>query len=89
MYAKCGIGKATLKNPNIEPLAHALVQVGCPVDVDDVIFLENFFLNTRYPYRYSPPIVPGEKYLSGTANEAFLAATRIYEVMKQIIEEEE
>jgi len=88
MYAKCGIEKATLKNPNIIPLACALVQVRCPIDVNDAIFLENFFLNTRYPYRYPPPIVPGEKYLSGS-NEAFLAATRIYEVMKQIIEEEE
>ena len=89
MYAKCGIGKTTLKNPNIVHPACALVQEGCPIDIADAIFLEKFFSDTRYPYCYPPPIVPGEKYLSSTAREAFLAATRIYEAMKQLIEEEE
>ena len=89
MYAKCGVGKAILKNPNLVSLARALVQVGCSIDVADAVFLENFFSDTRYPYCYPPPIVPGEKYLSSTAREAFLAATRIYEAMKQLIEKEE
>ena len=89
MYLKCGIGKATLKNPNLVSPAHALVQVGCSIDVADAVFLEKFFSKTRYPYCYPPPIVPGEKYLSSTAREAFLAATRIYETMKQLIEEKE
>ena len=89
MYAKCGVGKAILKNPNLVSPARALVQVGCSIDVADAVFLENFFSYTRYPYCYPSPIVPGEKYLSSTAREAFLAATRIYEVMKQLIEEEE
>ena len=89
LYAKCGMGNITLKNPNLVVPARALVQVGCPIDVDDAVFLENFFSNTRYPYCYAPPIVPGEKYLSSTAKEAFHAATRIYEAMKLLIEEEE
>jgi len=83
------MGNTTLKNPNLVVPARALVQVGCPIDVDDAVFLENFFSNTRYPYCYAPPIVPGEKYLSSTAKEAFCAATRIYEAMKLLIEEEE
>ena len=89
MYAKCGIGKTILKNPNLVFPARALVQEGCPIDIADAVFLETFFSDTRYPYCYPPPIVPGEKYLSSTAREAFLAATRIYEAMKQLIEEEE
>ena len=89
MYAKCGIGKATLKNPDLVIPVRALAQAGCTVDIGDAILLENFFANTRYPYCYPSPIVPGEKYLSSTAKEAFLAATRIYEAMKELIEEED
>ena len=89
MYAKCGIGETTLKNPNLEYPARALVQEGCPIYIADAVFLEKFFSDTRYPYCYPPPIVPGEKYLSSTAREAFLAATRIYETMKQLIEDDE
>ena len=89
MYAKCGIGEVTLKNPDLVIPARTLVQERCPIDVGDAILLENFFSNTRYPYCYPSPIVPGEKYLSSTAREAFLAATRIYEAMKQLIEEED
>ena len=89
MYAKCGIGEVTLKNPDLVIPARALVQEGCAIDVGDAILLENFFANTRYPYCYASPIVPGEKYLSSTAEEAFLAATRIYEAMKELIEEED
>ena len=89
LYAKCGMGDVTLKNPNLVVPARALVQVGCSIDVDDAVLLENFFSNTRYPYCYAPPIVPGEKYLSSTAKEAFHAATRIYEAMKLLVEEEE
>ena len=88
MYAKCGIGKATLKNPDLVIPARALAQEGCTVDIGDAILFENFFTNTRYPYCYPSPIVPGEKYLSSTAREAFLAATRIYEAMKELIEED-
>ena len=89
MYAKCGIGETILKNPNLVFPARALVQEGCPIDIADAVFLETFFSDTRYPYCYPPPIVPGEKYLCSTAIEAFLAATRIYEAMKKLIEEEE
>ena len=89
MYAKCGMSDATLKCHSLESLARALMQVGCLADISDAIFLENFYSQPRFPYCYSSPIVPGEKYLSSTAREAFLAATRIYEAMKQLIEDDE
>ena len=89
MYAKCGMGNATLKCHSLISLAHALVQVGCSVNIDDAIFLENFYSQPRFPYHYPSPIVPGEKYLSGTAKEAFNAATRIYETMKQLIDDDD
>ena len=89
MYAKCGMSDATLKCHNLESPARALMQVGCLADINDAIFLENFYSEPRFPYCFSSPIVPGEKYLSSTAREAFLAATRIYEAMKQLIEDDE
>ena len=49
MYATCGMGNASLKNPNIVHLAHALVQMGCKINVGDADFLENFSTQTRYP----------------------------------------
>ena len=89
MYAKCGIGNATLKCHSLVSPARALKQVGCLVDINDAAFLENFYSQPRFPYCYSPPIVPGEKYLSSTAREAFQAATRIYEEMKELIEDDD
>ena len=88
MYAKCGIeGDSTLKSHNIETPARALIQMGCEIDVNDVIFLEDFYYNPRFPYCYPPPTVPGEKFVSSTAIAAFDAATRIYEAMKQLIDD--
>ena len=89
MYAKCGMSDVTLKCHNLESPARALMQVGCLTDINDAVFLENFYSQPRFPYCYSSPIVPGEKYLSSTAKEAFHAATRIYEAMKQLIEDDE
>ena len=85
MYAKCGMGDATLKCHSLVSPACALKQVGCLADINDAVFLEDFYSQPRFPYCHSFPTVPGEKYLSSTAREAFLAATRIYEAMKQLI----
>ena len=87
MYMKCGMGNATLKSHNLVSPARALLQVGCLVDITDVIFLENFYSHPRFPYCHSFPVVPGEEYSSITAREAFLAATKIYETMKQLIDD--
>ena len=87
MYAKCGMGNATLKSHNLVSPARALLQVGCLVDITDVIFLENFYSHPRFPYCHSFPAVPGGEYSSITAREAFLAATKIYETMKQLIDD--
>ena len=88
MYAKCGMSDVTLKCHSLVSPARALMQVRCLVDINDAVFLENFYSQPRFPYCYSAPIVPGEKYLISTAREAFLAATRIYEAMKQLIEDD-
>ena len=88
MYAKCGMGNTTLKSHSLVSPARALMQVGCLVDITDVVFLENFYSQPRFPYCYSFPVVPGEEYTSISAREAFLAATRIYEAMKRLIDNE-
>jgi len=90
MYAKCGMaGDATLKNHNVVTPARALIQMGCEIDVNDAIFLEHFYSHPRFPYCHSPPTVPGEKYVSSTAKAAFDTATRIYETVKRLINDEE
>ena len=87
MYAKRGVGEVSLNNHNLVFLARALVQLDCPVSIQDAQFLEQFYLGTRFPNRYSPPTIPGEKFLYDTAKQGFEAATRIYEAMKQLIDE--
>jgi len=72
MYAKYGMAEDfILKKHNIETPAQALIQMGCEIDVNDAIFLENFL------YCYPPLIVPGETFVSSTARTAFDVATRI------------
>ena len=89
MYAKCGIGESTLKNHNVVSPARALIQMGCEIDVNDAIFLENFYYHPRFPSCHPPPTVPGEKYVINTATQAFDAATRIYETMKKVVEDDD
>ena len=88
MYAKCGMNDTTLKCHSLKSPARALLQIGCLADINDAVFLENFYSQPRFPYHYPSPIVPGEKYLSSTASKAFHAATRIYEAMKQLVEDD-
>ena len=86
MYAKCGLGQVSLNNHNLVLPTHQLVQLGCSVNISDAELLENFYLDTRFPNRYPYPTVPGERFVSDTAKQAFEAATRIYEAMMQVTE---
>ena len=85
LYAKCGMGEVSLSNHNLTLPARALIQMGCLISIRDAEFLERFYLDTRFPNRHTPPIIPGETFSSDTAKQGFDAATRIYETMKQLI----
>ena len=85
LYATSGMSKVSLKNHNLMLSASALIQMGCPVKIDDAQFLERFYLDTRFPNCYTPHAIPGEKFSSDTAKQGFEAATRIYETVKQMI----
>ena len=85
LFAKCGMGEVSLKNHDLILPANALIQLGCPIDKRDAEFLEQFYLDTRFPNCYPPPVIPGEKFSSDMANQGFDAATRIYEAIKQLI----
>ena len=87
LYAKSGMGEVSLKNHDLILPASALIQMGCSVDINDARFLERFYLDTRFPNQYPPPTIPGEKFSDDIAKQAFDAATRIYEMMKQLIYE--
>jgi len=60
--------------------------MGCRVNVSDAVFLENFSSQTRYPYEFSSTVAPDERYTMNIARDAFNAATKIYEAMKQLVE---
>ena len=85
LYAKCGMGEVSLSNHNLTLPARALIQIGCPISIRDAEFLERFYLDTRFPNRYTPPTIPGETFSSDIAKQGFDAATKIYETMKQLI----
>ena len=88
LYATRGMSEVSLKNHNLVSSASALIQMNCPVNIEDAIFLERFYLDTRFPNRYSPHAIPGEKFSSDTAKQGFEAAVRIYETVKQKIYEQ-
>ena len=50
MYAKRGVGEVSLNNHNLVFLARALVQLDCPVSIQDAKFLEVLF---GYPFSQS------------------------------------
>ena len=85
MYATRGLSSDSLKKHNLESSASALIQMKCLVKIEDARFLERFYLDTRFPNRYSPHVIPGEQFSSDTARQGFKAATRIYETVKQMI----
>ena len=85
MYAKCGLGQESLNKHNLYTLANALAQMGCPNQVNDACFLERFYLDTRFPNRYDPCVVPGDQFDSTTTQQAFEAATRTFEVLQQVV----
>ena len=87
LYATRGMSEVSLKNHNLVSSASALVQMNCPLNVEDAIFLGRFYLDTRFPNRYSPHAIPGKKFSSDTAKQGFEAAVRIYETVKQMIYE--
>ena len=62
LYATRGMSEVSLKNHNLVSSASALIQMNCPINVEDAIFLERFYLDTRFPNRYNPHAIPGEKF---------------------------
>ena len=88
LYATRGMSEVSLKNHNLESSASALIQMNCPVNIQDAIFLERFYLDTRFPNRYTPHAIPGEKYSNDIAKQGFEAGTRIYETVKRMIDEQ-
>ena len=88
LYATRGMSEVSLKNHDLISSACALIQMNCPLNIEDAMFLGRFYLDTRFPNRYSPHAIPGEKFSSDTAKQGFEAAMRIYETVKQMIYEQ-
>jgi len=81
MYITCDVGRATQRNPSIVSPAQALVQMGCQINISDAYFLENF---SSHP---CDTVAPDEKYTMNTAQDAYNAATKIYEAMKELVDD--
>ena len=86
-YAKCGLDPINLCTHQLPSLAIKLNQMGCSVNSQDAMLLNSYYLPTRYPNRWCPSAVPEEHYSSNTAQQAFQAATRIFEEMQKIIDD--
>ena len=88
LYAKCGLKEGSLHTHDLSYLASELIKMGVRnMNEHEVAILNNLYLGTRYPNRYTPSAVPGNKFSIHAAEEAFDAATRVFEVMQEMINE--
>ena len=83
MFAECG--DANLMNHNLTPLAYALQQKQ-PGSTQGLathaVPLESYYLDPRYPNRWSPPAIPADKYALQDAQMAQEHAGAILETVR-------
>ena len=91
MYAKCGLGKKSLKSHNLTPLAYAL-QAKEPSSTQGLAGyttpLEDYYLDTRFPDRYpGSTMIPSDHYSPEDAQQAKENAENILDMMKTLVNE--
>ena len=88
MYAKCGLKDIGLHTHNLQYLANELEKMGIrTINEYEVANLNTLYLPTRYPNCHNPSAVPGDKFSTERAEQAFDSATRIFEAMKKMIDD--
>ena len=88
-YFVCGLDKMALKSHNLTTHAYGL-QAGRPGDtlglVSHTAPLEDYYLNPRYPNRWSFPKVPIDQYSPQQADNAKAHAETILNIIKAIVD---
>ena len=88
LYAKCGLKDIGLHTHNLIYLANELKEMGVrTINGYEVANLNTLYLPTRYPNCHNPSAVPGDKFSTQKAEQAFDEATRILEAMQKMIDD--
>ena len=89
MYATCGLSPKYLANHDICTHAHSLrgerMQLASELPAL-TIPLDQYYLSTRFPNRYTPSAVPSHRYSIAAAREAHENARKILAIVHQIID---
>ena len=88
-YAVCGLDPGSLANHNLTPHAIALEQERSSTAGLRLLAssLESYYLDTRFPNRYSPPSTPSNYYNPDKAKTAAKTAEDIFQIIKLVVEE--
>ena len=88
MYQVSGLHSSALKNHQLMAHANAIVQMRARVTTrlsQNASKLESYYLNPRYPNRYTPVTVPSDQYTVDQAAEAKEAAAKILTIIKTLV----
>ena len=84
VYAKCGMKPTGLRIHDLQYLVNELEEKGVTT-INEVTFLNNLYLPTRYPNCHTPSAVPGDQFSTQLAEKGYEIATRIFEAMQEMI----
>ena len=87
VYAKCGMKPTGLRIHDLVYLADELEKKGIST-ISEVTSLNNLYLPTRYPNCHIPSAVPGDQFSTQLAEKGYDIATRIFEAMQEMINDE-
>ena len=87
MYATCGLGENSLKSHNLGPLGHS-IEAERPQVARGLAALtaplEPYYLDTRFPNRWSYPTVPFEQFNLQKAEGATMCARDILDIVRKL-----
>ena len=87
-YATCGLHSGSLQHHGLVGHARAMEQVEPELTSGlstSALALDNYYLETRFPNKYSPPAVPANHFTPDQAREAHRNADRILQIMKKVV----
>ena len=87
-YATCGLHPGDLQRHGLVGHARAMEQMRPQLTSGlstNALALENYYLETRFPNKYSPAAVPAHHFTPDQAREAQRNAARILQMMKDVI----
>jgi len=87
-YATCGLHSGSLQHHQLVGHARAMEQVEPELTSGlstSALALDNYYLETRFPNKYSPPALPADHFTPDQARDAHRNADRILQIMKKVV----